>query len=177
MAIESVNGVPDSARVGDTWRFSLNYADFPASSWSLAFFCGGKEIAGTSDGDSFLVVVPASQSKDIAPGNQPWLARVTDGTDTATADSGTIQALASIAVKSEKSFARKTLEACEAALLKLAGGTNLKVNINGQEFTKRDIKELRDLHDWAVAKVKLEEMQTGERSSNCIIHTRFKPEF
>lgn len=53
--------------------------------------------------------------------------------------------------------AQDILTALEATILKLASGTNQSVNLNGQSFTKKDLKSLTEMRAYWKAEVLREE--------------------
>lgn len=174
MAVETLTAFPSSLVAGDTLRVSHADSRFPSSAWSLLVSFQGATVTNTvaataAAGDAFTILLSAANSALLVP---PGLFSVSlIYTETATSERVTdedkyhITVFADPATQPEKSIARQTLEAMEAAMLVLASGANATVNFNGQSFTKRSIVEFQKAIEHQRAIVASEERRQTGRSS------------
>jgi hypothetical protein len=178
MSVEVLTEFPTSFVAGDTVLVTITDSDHPSSDWTLkvllqsatGFKSFGAEV-GTSD--AFDLEITAEQSAGVVP---DFYAVSYVFTETATSERETVPLDQAITVYRNpevaptKSIARQTLEAMEAAFLKLAGGSNLSVKFNGQEFTKRNLKEFQEAIELQRAVVAAQEIPTGNRRLSRILH-------
>jgi hypothetical protein len=153
MAVETLTSFPNTLIAGDTLRVSHSNSKYPSSDWSLKVSIQGATVTkvvdaeANDDDDGYGIVFPASVTALLKPAGVFAIRLIyteTDGGERATdEDIFFITVLSDPASASAKSIARQTLEAMEAALLKLAGGSNAIVNFNGRGFTKRNLPELQ----------------------------------
>ena len=116
---------PTTLRAGDTWQWRREdlASDFPATTWTLTYYfrnaTGKFDVSASADGSSFAVSVAKATTAALPPGDWDWLAVVESASERFEADAGrlTIQPnLATSAPYDGRSFARRMLEAIEAAL-------------------------------------------------------------
>lgn len=151
---------PTNPVAGDSWKWDKTLSDYPASDgWQLTYYVYGPEnitIAWgtevTASGDTFEVRVPATKTDDLTSfGAYELVGRVTDGTDTYTLPSKTINVLANPATAvAGKSVARQMVEAHEAALLANPKMTGVvRVTVNGRTIEYGDAGDFdRALARW-----------------------------
>jgi hypothetical protein len=117
---------PGSLNVGDTWRWTRSFADYPAGTWTLKYrfksAAGGFEVVASASGTDHSVTVAASTSAGYTAGSYTWTAWVESGSEKYTVDSGVCELLpdyrastATIALD-DRSHAKKMLDAIEAWL-------------------------------------------------------------
>lgn len=135
--------------------FTVNDPCFPSPDWALSVFLANASVrvSGVPDENGgFIVGITPEQTAGLS-GMYQMFYRFTSGDEVHTRKSCVFTVKPNPSTAQEKSFAKKTLEAVEAAILKLASGTNETVNINGQQFTKKDINELWTLRTNVLADV------------------------
>jgi len=115
--------VPDDLIAGDSWQFDLSFGDYPAGSgWTAtAYFRGAGmiNVEATADGDTFQFRATPSENAALVAGVYRYFIKVTDGTDTFTADQGEVEVLANAALASAaelQTHAEKTLALVEALI-------------------------------------------------------------
>lgn len=181
MAVETLSCFPSTLTAGDTLRVSHSDPKYPSSDWLLKVSIAGATVTKTvdtepnDDDDGFEIVVPASTTALLVPAglfSVSFIYTEDETNERATdPDKYLITVLADPATQPEKSIARQTLEAMEAAKLKLASGVNTTVNFNGQSFTKRNLKELGDEIERQKAIVAMEDRRrTGRRGLTRILN-------
>lgn len=173
MAVETLTEFPSSLVAGDTLRVSHADSRYPSSTWSLMVSFQGATVTKTvaaiaAASDAFTILLTAANSALLVP---PGLFSVSlIYTETATSERTTdedkyfVTVFANPASQPEKSIARQTLEAMEAAMLVLAAGANATVNFNGQSFTKRNLAEFQKAIEHQRAVVFAEERRQTGRS-------------
>jgi hypothetical protein len=118
---------PESARAGDTWKWTRTFADYPADTWTLTYrfknAAGGFEIVAGVSGTTHSVNVAAATTSAYAAGSYSWIAWVAGGSsEKYTVDNGTLQVLPeyrtglSTAALDDRSHAKTMLDRIEAWL-------------------------------------------------------------
>ncbi len=138
---------PTELRAGDSWAWRReDLTDYLAPTWTLTYRFknadGGFEVVATADGTDFAVAVLPAVTAVIAAGDYSWTARVGDGTNKYTIDSGTTTVLpdpfgvaASVALDM-RSNARKTLAAIDAMILGTASLDQRRYVIKDRELER-----------------------------------------
>jgi hypothetical protein len=176
---------PSSLRAGDTWQWRREdlTADFPASGgWSLKYYFRNAsakfDITATADGDAFAVAVPKATTAARARGDYDWIAVVESATERYEIDRGMLEVehdYATDAVYDDRSFARRMLDAIEAALLNRASSDQLDMIDVAMADRKlsRDKAGLITLRSQFKAEAKREEQAANGISSSRVM-VRFK---
>jgi hypothetical protein len=178
MSVEVLTAFPTSFVSGDTLLVTITDSDHPSSAWTLKVLIQSpiwvKSFNATEgDDDVFDLEISAAESATVDPGLY-GVAYVF--TETATSERETVPLdLATTVYRNPevapaKSIARQTLEAMEAAFLKMSKGSNLSVNFNGQSFTKRNLKEFQEAIELQRSVVAAQEIPTGNRRLSRILH-------
>lgn len=115
---------PQSARAGDTWKWTRTLDDYPAGTWTLKYrfknAAGYFEIVATPSGTDHAVTVAAATTAGYVAGSYTWMAWVEAGSEKYTVDTGTLTVdpdyRASTAAYDGRSHAQKMLDAIEAWL-------------------------------------------------------------
>lgn len=115
---------PISVRIGDSWQWRReDLANYPASAWVLSYHFRNADsyfdINATADGDDFAINVDPIATGAFVAGRYTWYAIVTDGTDRYSVGEGTTEVLPDVATAAAydgRSWARRMLDAVEAAL-------------------------------------------------------------
>lgn len=153
--------LPAEIRAGDTLTFTRSHADYPASDgWALAFKLipsSGTPVSfeGTADGAGFTVTVAASTTAGWPAGRYIWIETVSLSGARHGVDTGEVLVLPDLAAMSGaydgRSFARKMLEAIEAALVSAATASQLDlIDVTfagrGQKRDRATLIKARDLY-------------------------------
>lgn len=94
--------VPDSLAAGETWRWTVSFADHPASGGgTLTYYLRGAgtvDATAVADGDAWDVTVAAGTTATVAAGVYSYVARHTDADGVVTTlDEGTVTVTANLA--------------------------------------------------------------------------------
>lgn len=126
MTAEIPTQEPAELRAGDTWKWNLDLADFPAGTWTLKYrfknAASGFEITAGADGTTHAVSVAAAVTADYAAGGYDYVGWVEAGAEKYTLRAGRIDVLANFrgvaaaAAHDGRSHAKKMLDAIEAWL-------------------------------------------------------------
>lgn len=166
--------LPAEIRAGDTLQFTRSHADYPAGAgWVLAFKLvpqSGSPISftGSASGNDFAVTVAASTTAGWPAGRYTWVETATLSGVRVTLGSGEVLVLPDLAAADSydgRSFARKMLEAIEAALVNAATASQLDlidVTFAGRG-QKRDRAALIEARDRYRREVLSEERAAGIR--------------
>jgi hypothetical protein len=143
--------VPDSAIAGDTWRWTLDLADFPAPTWDATIYFqnteGSFNQAAVDDSTRHAFTISATTTTGKKAGKYKWFVRVTDGTNVETPLEGWIDVKpdpSKSGATDHRSQARKMLDAVEATLLGRATSDQLAMSINGRSLSRIPLMELKD---------------------------------
>lgn len=154
MPINTSIGAPNSFTQGDTVSFIESFADYPATEWSLKFCMVRDGVAITPiDGSAletdFEVTISAVDSAKIVPGSYVYSEIATNiaTSERQTIKTGSLFVLPDPTASIELSTNAKILSGLKSAMLSLSTGTNERVNINGQEFTKKNLETLQKTID------------------------------
>jgi hypothetical protein len=161
--------VPTSVISGDTWRFTLEFADYPAPTWDLTFYAENKDStfsqAAVDSGSNHAFVIDAANTALIKDGKYKWMIRATDGAIVETISSGWIDVVVNPAAagnKDRRSWARRTLDALEATLEGRASSDQIAMSVGGRSISRMSLAELREWRDILRGEVRTEEQ--GERA-------------
>jgi len=164
--------LPAEIRAGDTLAFTRSHAEYPAGDgWELAFKLlplSGTPISftGTAAGNSWGVTVAASSTATWVAGRYTWVETVALSGVRKTLGTGEVLILANLAALAAgfdgRSFARKMLEAIEAALVNAATASQLDlIDVTfagrGQKRDRAGLIKARDLYR--------REVQTEDRAA------------
>ena len=180
-----ISEVPDSHRVGETFKVELGFGDYSAADWSanliLINSANKVTIAGAANGDDFRFLL-ADTSAWVA-GDYKWIAEVSATIDAATetyvASEGTISLevdLATAATSDTRSHAKTVLEAIEAVIENRATQDQSSYSIAGRSLSRTPVVDLLVFKDRYQAIVNREERQDRRKrglTSPDQIWTRF----
>lgn len=182
MPVPTLTCPPSRIESGNTVMFTDGFSQYPATLWTMEFVLSldGNPTtvkATTASGTLFSVTIPSN----LKPGVYDFAEYVTEisSGQRTTARVGTIEVLTNLAVAASKSFAKQMVDGLEVAILKLATGTNLTVNFNGQSFTKKDGPRMREeLTFWqaAVLREKANSMRGRQSMNQNRAQIRFVPD-
>jgi GNAT superfamily N-acetyltransferase len=172
---------PLTARAGDTWQWRRDdlSSDYPASAWTLKYYfrnaAGYFDVTAAADGDEFAVSVAMATTAGYAVGHYDWFAVVESATERFQVDAGRLQVLPNMATAAAydgRGFARKMLDAIEAALLSRATADQLDMVATqlGDRSLTRDRASLIQLRSQFMAEAKREEAaQNGTDSRRMLV--------
>lgn len=165
MAVETLSEFPGSFIAGDTIRVTIGDSRFPSTLWTLKVHLQGPNgfySFSTSAGPStsFTLLISTTNSAKIAAGSYTVFYVYTEtSSNERQTDEVTLQTQVyqNPSAPGAKSIARQTLEAMEAAFLKLSKNPKLTVSFVGESFTNKNLKEFQDAIDRQRALVAAEE--------------------
>lgn len=180
MPVTVLTTFPNSFISGDALRVKIADSRYPSSLWTLKVWFQSPTAtqdftAPAGAGGAYDLFITPAQSAALAAGKYLVglvYTEIASPNDRRTSDCEfPITVLANPAVARAKTNTRLILEAMEAAMLKLAAGSNATVNFNGQSFTKRNLAELQNAIDRQRAIVAGEDSAaTGKGSLARIVH-------
>lgn len=175
---------------GDTWQWTKQISDFPASDgWTLTYYlnAGGAPIsfdaAVDADGTSYDVTVPAATTAAFTPGSYSWTAVVRQGAGGGaqrfTVDEGRIRICTNPSGAGALSHARKVLASVEAVLETRATKDQEEYQIGGRSLKRTPIPELVKLRRIYASEVRREEMaeqlaRGGGQHSSSMVKVRMR---
>jgi hypothetical protein len=183
MAVSIPTTEPTTVRAGDTWQWRREdlAADYPASSWTLKYYFRNAsnkfDITASADGDAFAVTVAKATTAGRASGGYDWVASVESATQRFDIGTGRLEVKHNYALDrsfDDRSFARRMLEAIEAALLDRASSDQLDL-VNaalGDRSLQRDKAGLITLRSQFLSEVRREE-KAGKGGDGGRIVVRF----
>uniref|UniRef100_A0A831XDR5 Uncharacterized protein n=1 Tax=Geobacter metallireducens TaxID=28232 RepID=A0A831XDR5_GEOME len=145
---------PSEITAGDhiTWtRYDADY--LPADGWTLKYALRGPaaiNLVSTPDGDSHIIDIPGSASKDFAPGAYSWAGyyEKSDGTRV-TRYTGRIKIAPDLVAATVgydgRSHAEKVLEAIERVIEGRATRGDQELTFDGKRIVKMTVAELIQL--------------------------------
>lgn len=146
---------PETARAGDTWKWTKSLADYPVSEgWTLTYSFRGASVLADVDvvvvpgTNAYAVSVLPAKTAPLIPGAYSWAAFVTKAGERYTADEGILvieRNLSTAAAGDALSHAEKALPIIEAALSGRLTADIENYQINGKAVAKIPILELKRL--------------------------------
>lgn len=156
--------LPASLVAGDTWTWTRDYADYPATTWdATAYFeyAGvGFNVAGIADDDLHGFTISAATTAEKEAGRYKWWVRVTDGTTVVTVEEGWLEVKpdpSATGTREHRSQARQMLDAIEATLLGRATDGQLAMAINGRSISRISLDELQKFRAQLRQEVRVED--------------------
>jgi hypothetical protein len=157
--------VPDQLVVGDTWVWTRSLTDYPASTYTGAWYFENKSsqisISAVASGDIHTVSVAKATTAAYTAGEYRWrfvATKISDSTRTSV-ESGWVSVLADPAATGRvdwRSHARKTLAAIEAVIEGRATTDQESMSINGRSISRISIADLLKFRDYYKAEVSSE---------------------
>ena len=154
--------VPATLIAGDTWKWTRDLTDYPAGTWTLAYYFENSSatftVTATASGTTHSVTVAAATTAPYRAGRYRWYARANSGAEyyTVANEFGWMDVLADPAAAGKfdrRSHARKVLDAVEATIEGRATSDQLAMSIAGRSISRTPITELitlRDKYRWEV---------------------------
>lgn len=169
------SSIPRELVAGDTWAWTRDLGDYPASTWTATAYFENKDgvfqAAGVADGDTHTFTIAAATTTTVKPGRYGWRLRVTDGTTTTTVENGISEVLVDPAKAGKvdtRSWARRTLEALEEFLETNAATSQATFSIGGRSVARWQISELTKWRKELQQEVKAEDLGANAASGRNI---------
>lgn len=165
--------IPKTLNAGDSWTWTDSDANYPASSWTLAYhFRGSKNfsLVGVASGDDQVFTATTAVTQDLLVGDYDWIARAVNGAVSTTLGTGRVRIQPNLAnlAGDNRSFNQIVLDSLEAVIKNRATTDQLSLSIAGRSISRMSWQELRDAYDYyklAVAK------EQGKRPSRVLYRT------
>lgn len=147
---------------GINLEFKKSFSDYKASEWELKYILVNDEnaysITAISDGDDFLIKVPATTTSSWESGFYQYSGIVSKGGDKYIVERGTCEIKSNPALSSVdvRSHAKKMLDAIEAILEGRAGEDINEYVINGRQISKMTLDELIKARSYYLAEYQRE---------------------
>lgn len=174
------SALPASLIAGDTWVWERELADYPQPTWvaTAHFEKQGATftVVAAANGTAHRFNATALITADYVPGRYRWRVRVTDGTQTFTAESGWLEVEvdpAAAGTYDTRSWAARTLEAVEAFLAGNASSAQQTVQIAGRLITRWSLSELIQWRDKLRNEVRAEG-QSGQSGAGRTIKVKLR---
>jgi len=161
-----LESVPSEFIAGDTWRWTRDFADYPAGTWTVTYYFENAaqtfNVAGVADGTSHDFTIAAATTADYKAGRYFWSARATDGSvvETITDENGWLEVKtdpAAAGTRDRRSWARRVLDALEATLEGRASTDQMSMSLAGRSISRMSPSELMDWRDRMRAEVRTQE--------------------
>lgn len=167
----------DKIRAGDSLKFTVDLADYPADVWTLSYTINNASnsytVTAGADGETHSMSVLPAVTELWTAGDYRYFATVTDGVDRYTVQAGHVQILPNLAAGAvdDRAHVEKVLVALEATLENKATNDQLTLSINGRSLTRMNVTELlawRDRYRGELARIKQAENIDAGLNSNQI---------
>lgn len=158
--------MPSSFRAGDSVSWSVSHPEYlPSAGWSLAYTLTHPtlskiSISASGSGDVFGVSLAVATTANYAAGDYYYVASMTNGSTALTFDAGAITIEPNLAAATNydgRTFARRMLDAIEAALEGRASSLDLELEIQGRRIRHYTPAELITWHSHFKAAVAREQ--------------------
>jgi hypothetical protein len=156
--------VPKQLVAGDTWRWTREYADYAAPTWTVTFYFENQDNsfsqAASGSSTTHSLTIAAGTTATRQAGRYRVSARATDGSVSETVESVWVDVLPNPAAsgnRDTRTWARRVLDALEATIEGRASSDQLAVTISGRSISRIPFEELVKQCDYFRNKVKAEE--------------------
>jgi hypothetical protein len=144
---------PDVLYVGDTWKWTKDLSDFPASTWTLTYNfissdsgAANVTVTASADGDTHSVSVAKATTVGYAAGDYKWFSTVDDGTNRYQLSNGSTVVKPDPASDTDaRSHVKKVLDAIESTIEGIASKEQQSYSIAGRSLSRYTPSELYDL--------------------------------
>lgn len=162
---------PLELHAGDTWTWTRDSADYPASAWTVTWFAKGAagafSITGTAEGDTHRATMAKAGTAVVKPGRYDWVARAGNGSEQYTIATGSFEVLPDFTAEGAydgRSHARKALEAIQAVIERRATLDQEEYSIEGRSLKRTPMADLLMLRARYLREVQAEE--TAQKLAN-----------
>ena len=173
---------PKQITAGATILFSESLFAYPATLYTLVYVLNLNgalvaKLAAAASGNDFLITATAETTANWTPGRYNHSAIVTCIADETVIPvwNGQVQVLPNMGISTPQTPAQTQLASLDASITKLLAGTIKSATINGQSWTKNDLKTLFDIRDRLQTRVDAELRAIGlsRKGGSKTIVTRF----
>lgn len=158
--------MPEKLVAGDTWRLQREYSNYAPGTWTVTFYFENQtkqfSQAAATSGTGFLMTIDATTSAALPAGRYRWYARAVAGAivETIEGEDGWIEVLpnpAAAGARDLRSFARRALDAVQAAIEGKASSAQQSFAIANRSVSSYTLDELWNLKTKLEAQVRTEE--------------------
>lgn len=149
---------------GDTWIFTFSHASYLAPAWDASIYfenvAASFSATATDNGADHAFSIPAATTANFQPGRYKWTVRATDGTTVTSVATGWLEVLinpAAAGTRDTRSWARRTLDAVEATILRKATADQMAMTIRDRSLSRIPLPELVQLRTDLRNQVRIEE--------------------
>lgn len=159
---DPLSRVPAQIAAGDSVDLRLNFADYPAGTWSSAWYLRGPStlnLTGSAFGTSHDFAVTTTQSANLLAGSYVYSIRMTSGATTATVETGRLTVTPNIATAAPgqlASYAEQQLEICRTARENILRGEMKLYMIGGRQVQLHTLDDLRREESYWQTRVDME---------------------
>lgn len=175
--------VPRELIAGDTWAWERDLSEYPAPTWSAAWYFEKADaafsITGGVSGAKHTAAMTAADSVQRKAGKYRWRLLLTSGATRNTVEEGWTEVLidpAAAGFVDHRTHARRVLDAIEAVIEQRATHDQASMAIAGRSLSRTPIDELLRLRDRYRAEARAEEqaekLSSGLNPRNRLL-TRF----
>ena len=182
MAIETQTDTPTVIRAGDTTIWTVEFSDYPASTWALRYFFtreGEKpiEVDGVASSDAFVFTLQSEDSAQFCAGRWQWASRAElQGTGSVVVQTGEVDILPDPSAPHKMTFSEEALEMVERSIRGDLPTAQESYSLVNQDVTKMGLSERFQLRDRIKAEVRRERQRrrlNAGREYNSAIQVRF----
>ncbi len=165
MSFSVTSGIPATFTIGDAVSIQLTDSDHPAGDWTSTLYFKDESgavlpFARTSIvGSDHVFALTNANTLTLVAGRNSVCVVFSDGTHQQTSDWREVVVLDNPTAASTPTFAESQVTTIQTALASLSSGTHSAVSFNGQSFTRRNEKDLRDQLTYWQARVNFEREQ------------------
>lgn len=161
-----LTSVPEQLVAGDTWRWTKDFANYPAPTWVVTYYFenSAKQFsqAAIASSTSHALTIAAAVSAQIPDGRYRWFARAVSGlvSETIDGENGWLEVLpdpAAAGSRDLRGFARRALDAVQAMLEGKATTGQASFSIRDRTVSSFTLTELWKLKTDLEAQVRTEE--------------------
>lgn len=145
---------PTSFAAGDTVQWTVAFADYPATTWTVTYYFRGaskQSVQATASGTNHAVTIAATTSAAWTPGEYWWEAYAVSGSERHRVNSGRLTVGKNFSVSDEvfdgRTHVQITLEAIEAVIENRATSDQQAYTIAGRSLQRMPIRDLLFLRE------------------------------
>lgn len=177
-----LSSVPEQLVAGDTWRWTKEFANYPAPTWVVTYYFENAarqfNQAAVASSTAQALTIAAAVSALLPPGRYRWFARAVSGliSETIEGENGWVEVLPDPAApgsRDHRSFARRALDAVQAQLEGKASSGQASFSIRDRTVSSFTLTELWKLKTDLEAQVRTEE-KGGRAGADRKIKVRLK---
>lgn len=155
---QNLTKIPKDFIAGDTVIFTITDAEYPAPTWTLTYYFNQKnyktEVVASASGTDHLVTISKTVSAKFAPGIYSYQAKVDNGSEQYTIDTGRIEVIpdASSAKLDALTIAENIVDKIDFSLLERVTDDFVEIwTEEGRKYVANDLSALTKVRDKYVA--------------------------